>query len=51
MCDIGTVQMLLFLQSTGSWVDLVLTLCLLVPIADNLCKQFGSRSGMTKFRA
>ena len=28
-----------------------LTLCLLVSSADNLCKQFGTRSGLTKCRA
>ena len=32
--------------------DLVgVTLCLLVSCADNFCKQFGPRSGPTKFRA
>ena len=31
--------------------DIVLTLCLLMPFADSLCKQFGLRSGPTFCRA
>ena len=40
-------------DSKGKWNTnfIYLTLCLLVSSADNLCKQFGPRSGPTKCRA
>ena len=41
----------LFIQSSSFYVNYLLTLFLLVSSADNLCKQLGPRSGLTKCQA
>ena len=41
----------LFIQSSSFYVNYLFTLFLLVSSADNLCKQLGPRSGLTKCQA
>ena len=51
--DPNCLTLMVFIKMSMLCMDLLrqLTLCLLLSSADNLCKQFGPRSGPTKPRA